>query len=92
MEARDAVYSSKGYQQLAVSSVAVALTVPQGARYAWLKVETNSIRWRDDGVDPTTSVGMPWSSLDETFFVGDIKAFRAIRQSSDAVLNITYYQ
>ena len=87
-----------GYQQLTVSTAAVGLTVPSGARVAMMVLNgnTNGVRWRDDGVDPTAAIGMPISFEDggNQFFKYDGKLARIkfIRSGgADAVLNISYY-
>lgn len=81
-----------GYQQLAVSSTAVAPTVPAGATAALITVETAAVRWRDDGTDPTASVGCPIASGDPPFmYTGDLSALKFIRQTVDAVVNINFY-
>jgi hypothetical protein len=47
-----------GFQALTVSTAAVGFTVPPTAELAVLSQEGADIRWRDDGVDPTASVGV----------------------------------
>jgi hypothetical protein len=79
-----------GYQQLTISSSAVALTIPAGAVYAWVRIESNDVRWLDTGSNPSASVGMPMKANEETEFDGDIYALRFIRQSADATLNVEY--
>ena len=87
-----------GYRQLDVSTTAVSLSdatggIPSGACRAVVNVEANSIRWRDDGTDPTASVGILQKA--DTFIelpsIQSINAFVAIRASADAKLNIAYY-
>jgi hypothetical protein len=83
-----------GFQQLTVSSTAVALTVPTDAIYAVGIVECNGINIRDDGTSPTASVGMPYgvSSLPQTFTICGSAALtqtRLIRRSSDSVVNVS---
>jgi hypothetical protein len=86
---------AKGYQQLTVSSTAVAPTLPTGAQVQLMviSVETANVRYRDDGTNPTASVGMPlWLNQPPFSFNGDISKIKFIRQAStDAVVNITYY-
>ena len=82
-----------GFQKLTVSDSAVGLTVPLNANRALIVVEDATIRWRDDGSDPSTTVGTPL--LQNQSMVLDhedsLAAFKAIRDdSTDAVLNITY--
>jgi hypothetical protein len=80
-----------GYQQITSLSSATALTVPTGATAALIVASTQNIRWRDDGTNPTASVGMP--VLVDTYFTydGDLSRIRFIEQSSGAVLNVSYY-
>ena len=80
-----------GYQQITSLSSATALTVPSGATAALIVATTQNIRWRDDGTNPTASVGMP--VLVDTYFTydGDLNRIRFIEQSSGAVLNVSYY-
>jgi hypothetical protein len=86
----------RGYVQVTVSNTATALTLPAsggyGEIYAVMQVESNSVRYRDDGVNPTSSVGMLLLPQDRLLYDGDLVALRFIRAgSSDAVLNISYY-
>lgn len=90
--------SPAGYQQLTVSTTAVALTVPVAAtrtRLAVIGVESNPIRFRDDGTDPSATVGTLVKADNFVLVCGAdaIRQFKAIRQgASDATLNIHYYQ
>jgi hypothetical protein len=63
-----AITACMGYQQITSLSSAQGLTVPEVDPVSGLKAiptmafitpETNTVRWRDDGTDPTASVGMP---------------------------------
>lgn len=82
-----------GYQQLTVSTTAVALTLPAGAQFAQVEAESAGIRWRDDGVNPTASVGMTLAAGESIWYdAGGLAAFRAIRSGgADAILNVSYY-
>ena len=87
-----------GYRQLAVSTSAVALSaatggIPVSAKRAVITVEANDVRWRDDNVAPTASVGMLAKSttIFELPSIQSIYGFQAIRASADAIINITYY-
>lgn len=84
---------SKGFQQLAVSTSAVALTVPSGATRALITLEpTNGVRWRDDGTNPTASVGMPLVGGATWECEAVLDAVRFIRSgAADATLNVAYY-
>lgn len=83
--------TAKGYQQLTSLASAAALTVPANATVALIQAESQSVRWRDDGTDPTTTVGMVLSAGESMFFTGSLVAFRAIEITASAKLNISYY-
>jgi len=92
-----------GHQQLTTTlSAAVGLTVPAnaiangvtkaGARLALIRCETTSVRWRDDGTAPTTSVGMLLDVGETLWYNGDIQLLRFIRTAAGAVLDVAYYR
>jgi hypothetical protein len=60
---------------------------------AFVTVETNSIRVRTDGVDPTSTDGHLFASGSSFTISGedDVRRMRMIRQSADATVQITYY-
>lgn len=87
------------YGQLTVAATAVPLTStvinPNGwpqMRHCLLRLETAEIRWRIDGIAPTSSVGAPLEPL-ETLLLDapeEIQAFRAIGTGgTSGTLNIT---
>lgn len=80
------------YQQLTVSSTAVSLTVPAGAEIAVLHVETDDIRYRDDGTAPTSTIGMRVEQ-DTTFLACGLALSRLqmIRVTTDATVGVSYY-
>lgn len=91
----------KGYRQHTVSSSSLGLAdltggLPSGVTYARIVVETNAVRWRDDGVQPTTTVGMLQSAASnneiELFSNEQMRNFEVIRNgASDAVISVAYY-
>ena len=83
--------SPLGYQQITTLSAATSLTVPKGATYAVIQAEGADIRWRDDGTDPTASVGMVIASGDTLPFAARLGAVRFIQETAGGVLNISYY-
>ena len=87
---RDAKLKPKGYQQINGLAAATALTVPAGAYYALIKCETATVRWRDDGVDPTAAVGMLLDVGDEFWYTGELSKIKFI-QTAASVLNVCYY-
>lgn len=80
-----------GYQQITSLSSATALTVPSGATLAIIVPETQAVRWRDDGTDPTASVGMPVPISTVLSYDGDLNRIRFIEQAASAKLNVSYY-
>lgn len=87
-----------GHQQLTTTlSAAVGLTVPAAAansvtaRLALIRCETTSVRWRDDGTDPTSSVGMLLDVGESLWYNGDLQAIKFIRTAASAVLDVAYY-
>jgi hypothetical protein len=94
-----AITSVMGYQQITSLSSATSLTVPaknlQGLagtpRIAIITPETKGVRWRDDGVAPTATVGMPLAAGVTLQYDGDLSQIQFIEQEASAKLNITYY-
>lgn len=82
---------SLGYQQITDLSGVVALTVPPGTGLCLIIPETQGVRYRDDGVNPTSSVGMPIAAGASLVYIGSPAALRFTQQSASAVLNVTYY-
>lgn len=82
------------YEQITVSTAVKTLTVPKGAVRAVFGVEGQSLRFRLDGTDPTSSVGF-LAKADKTFELYGkeaLKAFEAIRvDGSDSVLSVQYF-
>lgn len=88
---KDQTLQPKGYQQINGLAAATSLTVPAGATRALIKTEAQSVRWRDDAVDPTAAIGMLIDVGDEFWYTGQLRSFRAIQTAATAVLNISYY-
>lgn len=80
-----------GYQQITSLSAAAGLTVPQGATLALIVPETQNVRWRDDGTNPTASVGMPIFVGASLSYDGDFNKIKFIETAASAKLNISYY-
>ncbi len=80
-----------GYQQITSLSAAQPLAAPSGAQWALITAEGQGVRWRDDGTNPTASVGWPLAVGQVFQYTGDLAAIRFIQQAASATLNITYY-
>jgi len=84
--------SCLGYQQITSLSSATGLTVPATATYAIIQAEAQSVRWRDDGTNPTASVGMVLNvSPDVLIYDGNLNGIKFIETSASAKLNVSYY-
>jgi len=82
-----------GYQQITSMSATTSLTVPIGANIAVVRTEAQSVRWRDDGTAPTSSVGIPMLTADPPYvFSGDLAVLQFIQVTSGAILNVSYYK
>ena len=94
-----AITSCIGYQQITSLSASSALTVPTvdanglacKPTLAIITPETAGVRWRDDGVAPTATVGMPLAAGVTLQYDGDLSKVRFIQQTAGAILNISYY-
>lgn len=84
-----------GFQQLTVSTVSLALTVPANSIYAYIAVDAQPVRFRLDAVAPTAAIGQPLVAGDIVFISGSdlLTRLRVIRSGGvDSVLNIHYFQ
>lgn len=88
-----------GYQQLTSIDTASTLTVPTPASCggavsaALIKAEAQAVRYRDDGVAPTTTVGMPLAIGEPgLFYEGTLTKLQFISATAGAKLNVLYYR
>ena len=58
---------------------------------ALITPESQAVRWRDDGIAPTASVGMPLAVGVTLQYDGDLTQIKFIEQAASAKINITYY-
>ena len=80
-----------GYQQITSLSSAAGLTPPQGATLALIVPESQNVRWRDDGTNPTASVGMPIFVGASLSYDGDFNKIKFIEEAASSKLNVSYY-
>lgn len=80
-----------GYQQFVGAAAATSLTVPAGAVFAIITTETQAIRWRDDGTNPTSAIGYPLTAGSELMLTSPLGVFRFIEQAASATVNVSYY-
>lgn len=79
------------YQQITTLSSAVGLEPPPLARIAIIQASTQAVRWRDDGTDPTGTIGMPLGAGNDFVYNGNLAAIKFIESAASAELNISYY-
>lgn len=87
----NATLTPMGYQQISGPSNA-ALTVPTGARIALIQAESQPIRWRDDGTNPTATVGMTLPVGSALEYDGSLSAIRFTQTAATGILNVSYYK
>lgn len=101
---RDAIaFESITVSTTAIGPTAATIKVEQGvypgnvvsrsAETAFFTNESNAIRYRMDGTDPTASIGHAMASGDTLTVEGydNIRRLRFIRQSADATIRATYF-
>lgn len=82
-----------GYvQQTSLSSAVALASVPDGAVIVHLQAEAQDIRWRDDGTNPTATVGMVLKVGETMIYMGNFDALKFIEATASAKLNATYYR
>jgi len=81
-----------GFEQITDLSSAVGFaSVPTRARMAFIQAQGEDVRWRDDGTDPTSGVGMLITVDSILSYTGNMSKIKFIEASAGAVLNISYY-
>lgn len=85
------ISAGAGQYGLSASSV-VGLTVPSGATIAEICVEGAAVRYRDDGVAPTATVGMPVAAGSCFPYSGPLSSVQFIAQSGSPTLDVSYYK
>ena len=82
-----------GYAQTAVTTVlaGTALGIVSGAERVLITAESGSARWRDDGTNPTASVGFPLAAGGVLDYDGNPLALRIVAQSGTVTLSVASY-
>ena len=88
-----------GYSQilnatLAASTGIVFPTFPGGSLpgYAIIQCQGGTVRWRDDGTAPTSTVGMSLATGEELDYSGDLTMIRFISSAGTPILDISLYE
>lgn len=66
--------------------------IPAGANSVLIGVETQNIRWRDDGVAPTAGIGMRIFANGFITFNQNLANIRFIEENASTTLDISYYK
>lgn len=85
-------YTPLGFVQLNISTATGLGTIPNGASMALIVCETANVRWRDDGIAPTSSVGMLFSAGQEFQYSGNLQGIQFIAVSGSPVLDVSFYK
>ena len=86
------LYRLLGYQQITSLAAAVGFSsVPTGAEFVRIQCEDQAVRWRDDGTDPTASVGMLLYPDCLIEYEGSLAAIKFIETAASAKVNCTFY-
>lgn len=99
MSLKNTTYCYGYFQRNAAGTVAAFnLTIPVApalaqtpVTYAIIQAEAQGLRWRDDGVDPTTTVGMIIPGGGELRYDGDLTKIRLINLTAGAICNASFY-
>jgi hypothetical protein len=81
-----------GYVQLTAATAVGLGTVPDGTTIAMIQCETQNIRWRDDGTNPTTAVGQLLVANSTIFYSGTMSAFKMIEVVASTKVNVSFYR
>jgi len=86
-----------GYQQLASLGSATGFTMPVSGGPDRVLIECDaaagvSVRWRDDGVAPTATVGMELTAGSSILYEGSLSSIQFIGVSNGAVINAAFYR
>lgn len=66
--------------------------MPDKSIRAHIQAEAQDIRWRDDGQDPSASVGMLLKASTVLEYEGNLETIRFIEAAASAKVNVNYYK
>ena len=84
-----------GYHQKAAGTIDTAASVPGTGAVVMIQAEAVNVRYRADGVDPTTTVGVLLAAGEcHTLNVGEgnISNIKVIGAAANAILNVTAFR
>lgn len=75
-----------------IFGAAAAAGIPNGTLLLIIQPQVQAIRWRDDGVAPTATVGYPLAVGGELRYTGNGRnQLRVISQTAGAIVNVVAY-
>lgn len=82
-----------GFEQITVLTSAVGLaSIPSNAAYAVIQAESQTVRWRSDGTNPTTAVGNQiFANSGALVYDSDFSQIKFIEEAASAKLNVHYF-
>ena len=83
-----------GHQQITSLAAAVGLTPPtETANVARVQAESQNVRMRDDGTNPTAAIGeLLYSGDQATTLLGNLASYKFIEVAGGGKLNVSYYR
>ncbi len=81
-----------GYEQITSLNTVKGLTPTDQAKLCLIQPQTKDVMWRDDGTNPSSTVGMFLAANDTLVYTGKFSAIKFIETSASAKINVTYYK
>ena len=79
--------------KLSACSINNVVGIPAGANLVVVRVEGQTVRYRDDGIAPSSGSGQPILTTDPPLvYEGTLSAIQFIQASSSATLDATFYK
>ena len=89
----DSRLTANGFVRVTGLGSAVTLgSVPANSVIVMIQAETQNVRWRDDGTNPTAAIGMLLEAGDTLVYNGDLAAIKFIEVTASASLNVSFYK
>lgn len=83
-----------GWERITDLTASTMLTIPAGTntQIALIQPEGANVRWRDDGGNPTATIGMLLTAGSFLEYNGELGNLKFIQVSASATLNVNYYK
>jgi hypothetical protein len=86
----DAAVEPAGYVQLSPNT-AQGVSMGDG-RLALIQALNQNVRYRDDGTDPTSTVGVRIHAGESIWYTGNLRSIKFIEETAGAEVNILAYK